>query len=520
MDVPTDLNNTLKLLEKYELNTLSTKLNRGVERECLRVSKEGFISQMGHPKGLGSALTHPYITTDYGESLLEFVTPVETTPKALLKKLEEIHRFTYQNLGDEILWPYCMPCPISSEDQINIAQYGSSNIGRMKTIYRQGLKRRYGGLMQIISGVHYNFSMPSYFWPFYQKVKNDQNSLRNFIDKSYLNLIRNFYRYHWVIPYLFGSSPAVCGSFLKGKNHKLTQWQGTGSLYGKYATSLRMSDFGYQNNNQNSINICYNSLEKFVEALTEALHTKDPVFSKWGIKSNGEYIQLNDGILQIENEYYAPIRPKRITLQGERPSQALLNRGIEYVEVRCLDVNPFTPIGMNEEQILFLDMFLFYCLIKESPSCTDLEFSNCRENFKKVVNEGRDPNLKLNQGQSIDLALKNLFNELEPIAHFFDNGSCDSQYTRVLGDLSQTIGHPEKTYSGILLDNIFRSEKGVMKFFLNLGLKYRDQLMAIPFSKERNKFFDELTNLSVLKQKEIENNDILSLDDYIKSYFK
>ena len=144
--------------------SLLTQIGRGIERECLRVTAEGTLAQTPHPRALGSALTHPSITTDYSEALLEFITPVSRDIDETLDILARIHGFVYRQLGDELLWSSSMPCIVSGDAGIPVARYGQSNVGRMKTVYRYGLGHRYGRLMQAIAGVHYNFSMPEAYW--------------------------------------------------------------------------------------------------------------------------------------------------------------------------------------------------------------------------------------------------------------------------------------------------------------------------------------------------------------------
>ena len=135
----------------------------GLEREALRVAPDGYISQVPHPAALGSALTHPLITTDYSEALLEFITPPLPDAEATLQGLDEIHRFVYPRIGDELLWSASMPCILAGEASIPIADYGRSNRGQMKHVYRRGLAWRYGRIMQVIAGIHFNFSLPDDF---------------------------------------------------------------------------------------------------------------------------------------------------------------------------------------------------------------------------------------------------------------------------------------------------------------------------------------------------------------------
>lgn len=166
-------------------------LKRGIEKESLRVRPDGTLATTPHPAPLGSALTHPLVTTDFSESQLELITGVQTNAEACIEELTQIHQAVYRAIGDELLWSASMPCRLPDEASIPIGLYGTSNVGRAKSVYRTGLSHRYGKRMQMISGIHYNFSMPD-------KRTND----------DYFGLIRNFRRNSWLITYLFGASPA------------------------------------------------------------------------------------------------------------------------------------------------------------------------------------------------------------------------------------------------------------------------------------------------------------------------
>ena len=272
----------------------------------------------------------------------------------------------------------------------------------MKEVYRLGLGHRYGRLMQTISGIHYNFSLPKEFWHHYLE-KNVAEVSKDDISHQYMRLIRNFHRHTWLLFYLFGASPSVCKSFLQGYQHKLEEYAGN-SFYAPYATSLRMSDLGYSNDAQSSIKVCYNELENFTDSLVAAMNTPQAEYEEIGVKVAGEYHQLNANLLQIENEFYGSIRPKRVARSGERPSHALIERGVEYVEVRCMDLNPYVPIGIDQETIVFLDIFLLYCLFEESPEMTTEETQKYTRNNQRAVMRGREPGLKLKRnGEKITL---------------------------------------------------------------------------------------------------------------------
>jgi len=274
-----------------ELASTLTGIARGIEKEGLRVAVDNHIAQTMHPELLGSTLTHPSITTDYSEALLEFITPKNESIDGTIQYLTDLHRFTVKNIDDELIWPSSMPCKLDGDDSVPIAEYGSSNIGRLKHVYRQGLGLRYGRIMQSIAGIHYNFSLPDSFWDvYYEKLKKADSpctannaSLQDFKSANYFSLIRNFRRYSWILAYLFGASPVLDKSFLNGRKHELDEFSDE-TLGLKYATSLRMSDLGYQNSAQESLHVCYNSLEDYVTTLAKAMTLKYPKYEKIGIK--------------------------------------------------------------------------------------------------------------------------------------------------------------------------------------------------------------------------------------------
>jgi len=256
------------------------RLNRGLEKESLRVDENGALAQTPHPRALGSALAHPSITTDYSEALLEFITPTHTAIDALLRDLFDLHHFTYQNLAREKLWVNSMPCIVRGEEHIPIAHYGDSNIGRMKAIYRRGLRLRYGSLMQTIAGIHFNFSLPEEFWNEFAgdgdgDGDGDESTVRELKSVYYFALLRNFHRHSWLVCYLFGASPAVCKTFLQGRAHALDDLD-SHSFYAPFATSLRLSNLGYTSDAQAGIDINYNSVDGFVASLRRAIQRRMP----------------------------------------------------------------------------------------------------------------------------------------------------------------------------------------------------------------------------------------------------
>ena len=495
-------------------------IGRGIERETLRVKPDGHLATSGHPDSLGSALTHKWITTDFAEALLEFITPVDHDIDHLLEFLRDIHRHVSRELGEERMWPMSMPCIIEPGQDIELAQYGSSNVGRMKTLYRQGLKNRYGALMQVISGVHYNFSLPLSFWQEWAGVE-DAESGKEAISDGYLRLIRNYYRFGWIIPYLFGASPAVCSSFLQGKESNLPfERSDKGMLSLPYATSLRLSDLGYTNKSQSNLGITFNDLPGYIKALKAAIKTPSAEFAEMGVKdADGNWKQLNTNVLQIENELYAPIRPKRVTHSGEAPSDALLRGGIEYIEVRSLDINPFSATGVDADQVRFLDLFLIWCVLADAPHMSSEELQCTRKNWNRVILEGRKPGQMLGVGCGeaqlplVDMG-KALFQDLKRVAEVLDSQSEGNQYQQVCEHLVASFENPDLTYSARFLQLL--KEQGIAGAGLALAEQYRQQLSSESLSILSDEKFAEEAQRSRDSQQEIEESDTLSLEAFLQ----
>ncbi|NKB34488.1 MAG: glutamate--cysteine ligase [Pseudomonadales bacterium] len=496
---------------------------RGIEKESLRVLPDGHISLSGHPAALGSALTNPYITTDFSESLLEFITPAFQDIDECLQVLENIHRFTVQNLdNDEMLWVSSMPCPLGEDAEIPIAQYGSSNIGKLKTLYRHGLHNRYGSLMQAIAGMHYNFSMPESFWEPYQKICQHSGSMKEFRTEKYLHLIRNFHRYSWILIYLCGASPAACKCFVAGREHDLQNFDET-SLYLPEATCLRMGNLGYKSEAQKSLFVCYNDLQTYVDCLHEAMHTPYAEYDKIGQQSNGDYAQINTNLLQLENEFYSTIRPKRNVQSGERPLDALINNGIEYVEVRALDLDPYAPLGISAEQIRFLDTFLVHCLLAESPACNKREFFEVASNIGKVVEHGRNPELMLDL-ESSTKGLKEwsieLLDDLAHSAGLLDSVHGVSSYSESLKKQRAKVDNPELTPSGQMLKEMKDGNISFFEFSMRQSKLHHEHLSNNGLEDQTLNHMSATAADSLLRQKEIEASDELNFDEFLVQWNK
>lgn len=513
-------------LSKRVNATLTNGILRGVEREALRVKPDGSLSKASHPQALGSALTHPLITTDFSEALLEFITPPTHRVSDLFSHLDNIHRYVAGKLGDELLWTSSMPCALpESESEIPVARYGNSHNGQMKTVYRVGLGHRYGRSMQTVAGIHYNFSLPNAFWAYFHAKENSLLSLEAYKDQRYFSLIRNFRRHFWLLILLFGASPAVCRSFVGKREHDLETHPESRALYRPYATSLRMGDLGYQSNAQESLFICYNEKQNYIQDLVKAILDPHPLYATQGLKDEqGHYTQLNKGLLQIENEFYSAIRPKRSAKPGETALTALHRRGVEYIEVRCLDINPFTPLGISEEQVAFLDTFLLYCALAESPKSDTEEFQLILENQKKVVNRGREPDLHLQHQQYGSLEAtdwaKQLLDAMEPVAELLDKTYERDRFSQSLKSQRACVSDLSLTPSAKILDTLNKSGEGHPPFAMQLTQASNKALKETPLSEAMLKRYEDIAIESLAEQKTVEENCTGSFDGFLKDYYK
>ena len=502
-------------------DSLKTNL-MGIEKEGLRVSDDGSIAQTPHPEGLGSALKNPAITTDFSEALLELVTQPLKGADQVLDELTTIHNYIYHHLPEnERFWPASMPCILRGQTNIPIANYGSSNLGMMKTVYRRGLSNRYGSVMQAIAGIHFNYSFSLEFWQSYRELiaPTDTDS-KGFMDVHYMGLTRNVLRYGWLIPYLFGASATVCKSFMHDYHeHNLEEFDDN-TLYLPYATSLRMGDIGYQNSQEDEkgVKANYNSLCHYIYSLRAAMKTSCEDFEKIGLKKNGEYQQLNTNILQIANEYYSSVRPKPILYGNDRPLRALNNNGIGYIEIRSLDINPLLEVGIDKEQIEFLEAFLLFCLLEDSPAISSSELVEIDSNALLVAHQGRKPNLILkNIGEKETLADwgESLFEKIKQCSKLLSNAHQES-----VESISIRIKNPDLTPSAIMLNEMQRQEKGFFEFTDQYSHKYKTQNQEKAFDKDYFLRLDEHSIRSIKEQQEVESKDVINFDQFLEKYFE
>ncbi len=497
-----------KLLEGLD-DTLLAGMRRGIEKESLRARPDGALARTPHPEALGSPLTHPHITTDFSESQLELITSPRTDVDEMLEELAHIHRAVYEAIDGEILWGASMPCGLPADEEIPLGRYGGSNVGKAKTVYRMGLGYRYGRRMQTISGIHYNWSLPG--------CSSEQ----------YFALVRNFRRHAWLLFYLFGASPAVCETFVQGNPRHGLQPLTPGTLYLPYATSLRMGRLGYQSDAQSKLAVSYNSLAQYGASLYDALVTPYPPYEKIGLRvesgpAKGEYKQLSTSLLQIENEFYGKIRPKRTIRPGERPLHALRDRGVEYVEVRLMDLDPFSPVGITAPVCRFLDVFLLHCLLVPSAPDSPAEITAMNRNWERVAARGREPGLVIQRGEA-EASMKDWGAELvaqcAPIAERLDAAFGGAAYRDAVAAAVAALKDPDLVPSARVLHAMRRNHGGsYLRFVLAESLLHRGALAGAPLPADVAASFRELARASLAEQRDIEASDRVDFETWRRDY--
>ncbi|MGY0398568.1 MAG: glutamate--cysteine ligase [Ostreibacterium sp.] len=517
------LSHILVEFDKRDTNYLLGCGRRGIEKEGLRYTAGNQLSGKPHPATLGSPLTHEEITTDYAESLLEIVTPAFRSSKDTLAHLCYLHRVLAQD-SDEYMLNGSMPAYISDTESVIIGQYGCSNAGKMRHLYRKGLALRYGKAMQLIAGMHFNYSLCDDLFRYYAEIMGREFN-QTFINERYMNMVRNIRQYAWLTAYLFGHSPAVDQSFFHGQPHQLKSLDDK-TLYLPYATSLRMSDIGYQNKTAHLVS--GNTLSQYINDLKTAVLTPNKRYKTLGLHDvTGNYQQINTNLLQIENEYYTVARPKQMIASGEAPVCALADRGIAYVELRTLDINCFERTGISQNQLDFLELFMLFCLFTEAPKLSESAEEESKTNMASTACCGRDPNLVLyNAGKatSVDQWGKEILTEMSLIAESMDKEKYRPHYVSLIERKLQVVANSELTPSALIMRYLRGHETGAAmsyhQFITNLSQEHASISRGLGITPAEKKKINREAKLSQEKEKFlVEKSKAVSFEHYLQAYF-
>lgn len=469
------------MLDKFSDDSKSKLLLEGkwgLEKESQRITELGDLALTDHPSVFGDKLENPYITTDFSECQLELITPPAETIEETYEQLKNIQIEVEKEIKGELLWPLSMPPRLPDEDQIPIARFNNSREGRKKEIYRNGLALRYGKKRQMISGLHYNFSLSDSMLEFLYKSFGKEEEKRSFINKIYFTVIRNYLRYRWLLIYLFGVSPVAHPTYYSAIYQELElikdccpECCNIINEYKQFSTSLRVSRFGYSNPYPSKYNIYFNNIEEYLLKLRKLLSLKSEKYRKLGIYKDGKQLQLNDNLLQTESEFYCSIRPKQINKKDETMLDALEERGVEYLEVRILDLNPFEKVGISIEQLYFLQVFMLFCLFEENKIITKSELDKINNNHNLSAMCGRNPNLELYKYDNNKISLqewgRDIFNKLRLIALLMDQSISEKKYQLCVEHEYEKIMNPFLLPSSL----IQREMKENKESYLDFGIR-------------------------------------------------
>lgn len=508
----------ISLISESNWKSLFSKKKIGFEKESLRIHNSN-ISKINHPNSLGSSLTNSYITTDFSEAQLELITPPLYGASESLSALDDIHHYVMKNINDELLWPLSIPPAITSDDDILIAEYGESNEGVFKQIYRVGLENRYGKKMQTISGFHFNYSLPEEIWSLAKGHRYSQSiEMRSYV---YFNILRNIYKYNWLLLYLFGASPIFDKSFFDKRNKEFIDFD-KDSVFLPYATSLRMSEYGYSNSDRQSIFISINGLNEYISDLLLATKKIEPRYQEFDVKK-GE--QLNSNVLQIEAEYYAIARAKSIEKDSRRQSTSLKNRGVDFIEIRSLDLNPFSRVGIDNDTVLFFEVFMIFCLIKPIGTLDKKTIRDMQNNDLSVAKYGREKDIFLLIGGDKILLRewgKDIFENLIQIAEKLDDKN--QSHSKAIQSLWSTLKNPDETLSARVINHLRSNKISYLEFGNTLAEKYKDEYIkkAINQNNLWAILEDEATNSKIRQnEKEIETAESnIAFEGFKSDYYK
>ena len=338
-------NNLFELLKHKSIRSSICDGLFGIEKENVRVDKNGRMATTPHPGILGDKFQHPYITTDFSESQVEMITPPLDSVDKVHGFLETLHDVVTQNIGNELLWPQSLPPLLPNEEDIPIAQFGGKGVSKEK--YREVLAKRYGRERQMLTGIHYNFSLSDRLERKLIKICCPDGNPEQFREALYLKMLRNFMRYRWFLVWLFGSSPVSDPSF-KMKNLKTGEKK---QVVCGHAVSIRTSSGGYSNEEEYFVD--FNSLDGFNKSISNL---------------------VEDGKLVGHEELYLPIRLKFD--EAEK---------ISHVEVRLLDLDPYEKAGISKDRLHLVHLFMLHCLFKNEPDVYDQKQQEIAANNQDLV---------------------------------------------------------------------------------------------------------------------------------------
>ncbi|UUW64932.1 bifunctional glutamate--cysteine ligase GshA/glutathione synthetase GshB [Clostridium perfringens] len=478
----------LKIIKDESLEDYFIKANFGLEKENVRVTESGNLALTPHPKAFGDREKNAYIKTDFSESQLEMVTPVCNTLEEVYSFICNLNKVVSLEIikNGEFLWPQSNPPILPREEEIPIAKLSN----REDELYRENLSYKYGKKKQVISGIHYNFSFKEEFIKLLYKELKVEKDFREFKDDIYLRMARNFQKYHWLLIYLTGASPVFHESYIdeiKKEGEKL----GEDSYYIKDDTSLRNSSYGYKN--KKDYYVSYNSIEEYASDAKNLVKDKE---------------------IQSIKEYYNPIRLK--SLGSEDMLESLLNKGIDYLEVRLLDLDPLSIQGVSKETLYLVHLFMIYTLLKENKEITYKDQEEFFKNHDMVALKGRNEEAVIYEN-GVPVLLKDKGREIlsemgEIVEILFSN---NEEFKNVIKRALEKINNPHDTISEKLIKDI--KEEGYINFHMRLAKNYLNNFKNKEFNLVGYEDLELSTQILILDaiKRGIEFNMMDRLENFI-----
>ncbi|MFA8299829.1 MAG: bifunctional glutamate--cysteine ligase GshA/glutathione synthetase GshB [Hyphomicrobiales bacterium] len=427
----------------------------GIEKESLRVDKEAKLSSNNHPKCFGNKGDHPFITTDFAESQVEMITPPRPSILEAHQFLETIQDVVNENIGDELLWPQSAPCLLPPSNEIKIAHFSADH--QEKNDYRNQLAEIYGKERQMISGIHFNFSLSEELIQHLAKKLQTTENITDFSNHLYLKMVRNFMRHRWLLTWLFGMCPITDPAYkVKGINSGKDA-----SINALNAISLRVGPEGYRN--KHNYNFDYSSISTYQKAITEL---------------------VDSGELFSEKELYLPIRLK---FTPDSPED------VKYIEIRILDLNPFEKTGVDIEALHFTHLLLIYCLlIEEDNEFTIEEQEKATQLHDLIASKGLQCDLKLDNGNyAYDEAQSILYKMTSMINSF--NYPLNQDYLHTLLHIENLSKHPNTRTAHQFL-NVIKNE-GYINFHLRKAKEYKSDSLDTSYKFHGLEYLELSTQL-------------------------
>lgn len=435
----------LNLVIDKKLENYLMKCSFGLEKENVRVDKNGVLAFTPHPKVFGDRMTNPYIKTDFSESQVEVATPVCSTVEETYKALEKLHDKVSMELKDEYLWTQSTPPYLPKDKEIPIARMGNKE----EEEFRAVLAQKYGSKKQLISGIHYNFSFSEDFIKILYKEMSKGEEYIEFKNNIYLKMGKNFMKYRWLPIYLTGASPVFHKSFIKKYTEESLKLDEE-SCYFPYMISLRNSDYGYKN--RKSFYVSFNSIKDYIKDIEKL---------------------VNQGELQDIYEFYSPLRLK--TKSKDNLAEDLIKSGIKYIEIRIFDLNPLYKVGISKESLYFIHFFMLYMLFKEDKGFTLKDHIIADKNAQLVSFYGRKQNLYLYDGKNKKIEFKtkalSLLDDMKEMLKAVNLGS--EYFISIMESAKDMVFNPDRTFSGRIVKGV--KEKSFISFHLEKSKQYLKQ---------------------------------------------